>query len=437
MKKLLYLLTSVFLLASIFTSCEKEDKENNTIQGVVTDKETGEPLSSVTIGIAPTEKRVQTAGDGSYILKNLKTGTYIFWAYKDGYEYIEEEVVLMAGKPMQLDIAMEQQPCTIQGVVTDKETGESIPDVTILLQGLDLQAITEQDGSYKLKGLYAGTYIITVKKNGYNEYVSEEMHLDVAQITTLDIALKGEPFEPKEPELQKDYTETAFDMNLEMVYVQGGTFLMGATKEQYYSGYREKPVRRIKLDGYHIGKYEVTQAQWKAVMGTGSSSSFKGDNHPVEKSWEEAQEFCKRLSEATGKKYVLPTEAQWEYVARGGKKSQHYIFAGSNDINEVAWYYDNSGKLGEDHPDYGMHRVGMKKSNELGVYDMTGNVAEWCSDWYGTYEEKDTENPQGPADGEKRVDRGGSWNHYNFWCLVSCRWEPYPGANGFRVAVLP
>lgn len=431
MKKLLYILTGLCLLASLFTGCEKEsEKAKSTIKGVVTDKETGEPLSGVTIGIEPTEKRVQTVDDGSYILKNLKTGTYTLWGYKDGYEYVEEEVVLMADKLMQLNIAMEQQPCTIQGVVTDKETGESIPDVTISLQGLDLQTITGQDGGYKLKGLYTGAYTITVKKNGYNEYVSEVMQLSVAEIVTLNIALKGEPFEPKEPEIQKDYTETAFDVNLEMVYVQGGAFLMGATKEQYYSGDREKPVRRIKLDGYHIGKYEVTQAQWKAVMGTESFlEEFKGDNFPVEYvSWHDAQAFCQKLSEATGKTYCLPTEAQWEYAARGGKKSQHYIFAGSNDINEVAWYLNNSERE--------THRIGTKKSNELGIYDMSGNVSEWCSDWYGTYEEKDTENPQGPADGEKRVARGGSWIHNDFWCLVSCRWEPYPGKRGFRVACI-
>ncbi|MBD5397583.1 formylglycine-generating enzyme family protein [bacterium] len=194
-------------------------------------------------------------------------------------------------------------------------------------------------------------------------------------------------------------------VNMEMVYVEGGEFEMGATSEQGNGAEDdEKPVRTVKLDSYYIGKYEVTQAQWKEVMGT-NPSYFKGDNRPVENvSWEDAQEFCKRLSERNGKKYVLPTEAQWEYAARGGNKSQHYKYAGGNDIDEVAWYYDNSYGLGAEHPDYGTHSVGTKKANELGIYDMSGNVWEWCSDWYASsYDENDTENPQGPTSGSARV----------------------------------
>lgn len=148
----------------------------------------------------------------------------------------------------------------------------------------------------------------------------------------------------------------------------------------------------------------------------------------------DAHAFCQKLSEATGRKYVLPTEAQWEYAARGGNKSQHYKYVGSNDIDEVAWYVDNSGNES--------HQVGMKKANELGIYDMSGNVWEWTSDLYGIYDENDTDNPQGPAYGA-HVSRGGSHYHSDRYCRVSSRSAGSPPASvrgvnvvGFRVACL-
>ncbi|MDE7357071.1 MAG: formylglycine-generating enzyme family protein, partial [Bacteroidales bacterium] len=219
--------------------------------------------------------------------------------------------------------------------------------------------------------------------------------------------------------------------DMEMVYVEGGTFEMGATGEQGSDTFDdEKPVRTVKLGSYHIGKYEVTQAQWKAVMGT-EPSYFKGDNLPVENvSWKEAQEFCKKLSDATGRKYVLPTEAQWEYAARGGNKSQHFKYAGSNNINDVAWYKINSNSK--------THSIGGKKANELGIYDMSGNVWEWCSDWYASYDESNVDNPQGAVNGEARVDRGGSWCDLASNCRVSSRDDDNPDLRaadlGFRVA---
>ena len=244
-----------------------------------------------------------------------------------------------------------------------------------------------------------------------------------------------------------DYTVTTFGLNMDMVYVEGGTFEMGATAEQGDDAYdNEYPVRTIKLDSYHIGKYEVTQAQWEAVMGTSLEEQRalstlddgivgEGADYPMYYvSWHEAQEFCRKLSEKTGKKYVLPTEAQWEYAARGGKKSKGYKYSGSDDIEEVAWYGENS--------DYQTHRVGTKKANELGIYDMIGNLWEWCSDWYGTYDESDTDNPQGPVNGSNRVYRGGSWYHrYAFPCRVAFRISDSPDFSyyflGFRVACLP
>ncbi|MBD5396834.1 formylglycine-generating enzyme family protein [bacterium] len=240
----------------------------------------------------------------------------------------------------------------------------------------------------------------------------------------------------------KDYTETVFGINMEMVYVEGGTFEMGTTVEQGDDVWDSEPVRTIKLDSFYIGKYEVTQAQWKTVMGTNVKEQRdkvnpeygiygEGDNYSMYYiNWEEAQEFCKKLSEATGKKYVLPTEAQWEYAARGGNKSQHYKYAGSDNIDDVAWY-------GEDDDNGTVHPIGGKNTNELGIYDMSGNVWEWCLDWYADYDENDTDNPQGPANGTYRIQRGGSWIDRAENCRVSSRLDNSPDDRsyiaGFRV----
>lgn len=230
------------------------------------------------------------------------------------------------------------------------------------------------------------------------------------------------------------YVETALGVDMKMVYVDSGSFLMGATEEQGgYAEGDERPVHKVSLSPYYIATVEVTQAQWKAVMGS-DPSKFKGDNLPVESvNWEEAMDFCERLSEVTGKKYVLPTEAQWEFAARGGNLSQGYKYSGSDSIGEVAWYSENSG--GQTHP------VGEKKANELGLYDMSGNVWEWCLDWYGTYSPEDAVNPQGPEEGSYRVFRGGSWSSIARHCRVSDRSDSSPGDRylslGFRVVCLP
>lgn len=360
MKRLLYVLTGLCLLAGLFTACEKPLNEPDdpngggststeqfaSIQGKVTDKKTGSPLSTVTITLQLGNKRVQTAEDGTYILENLK----------------------------------------------------------------------------------AGIYTMKVQKEGYVTYTKEEIQLADGQILRLDIEMQEDEYKEK-----SDYVVTMYGLNMEMVYVEGGTFEMGASDEQGEDAREDEyPERAIKLDAYHIGKYEVTQAQWKAVMGT-EPSYFKGENLPVEQvSWDEAQEFCKRLSEATGRKYTLPTEAQWEYAARGGNKSQHFKYAGSNNINEVAWYKINSNSK--------THPVGGKKANELGVYDMSGNVWEWCSDWYTSYDASNMNNPQGAVNGEERVDRGGCWCDLASNCRVSSRDYDNPDLRysdlGFRVVCL-
>ena len=231
------------------------------------------------------------------------------------------------------------------------------------------------------------------------------------------------------------FTETTDNLNLEMILVEGGSFTMGATPEQEPDAdSREKPAHKVTLSDYYVGKYPVTQKQWQAVIGE-NPSSFKGNDRPVESvSWDDAQQFLFKLNKRTGKNYRLPTEAEWEYAARGGKESRGYRYSGSDNLSDVGWFSDNSGS--ETQP------VGCKKANELGIHDMSGNVWEWCNDWYDDsyYKTSPERNPQGPSSGSDRVRRGGSWYDDARRCRVADRDYFSPGIRnlnlGFRL-VLP
>ena len=203
-------------------------------------------------------------------------------------------------------------------------------------------------------------------------------------------------------------------ISIEMVKVEAGTFMMGATSEMKDPYDWEKPVHQVTLtNDYYMGKYEVTQALWQAVMGN-NPSHFKGENLPVETvNWNECQEFISKLNSMTGRKFRLPTEAEWEYAARGGKKSRGYQYSGSNSISDVAWYDGNSGSK--------THPVGTKQANELGIYDMSGNVYEWCSDRYGPYSSSSQTNPTGAYFMSRRVGRGGCWDCNAWYCRSSFR----------------
>ncbi len=236
-----------------------------------------------------------------------------------------------------------------------------------------------------------------------------------------------------------------------MVLVTGGTFTMGET------GYAT-PVHQVTVSSFYMGKTEVTQGQWKAVMGSNPSYfTSVGDNGPVEQvTWYDCISYCNKLSIKEGKTpvysiggntspsswtsgtierntsakgYRLPTEAEWEYAARGGNQSHIYTYSGSNTVGDVAWYDANSGST--------THQVSTKTANELGISDMSGNVWEWCWDWYGAYSSTAQTNPTGASSGSSRLLRGGSWNYSYNLCRVSYRYYYYPDYNliniGFRV----
>ncbi|MDR0971881.1 MAG: formylglycine-generating enzyme family protein [Bacteroidales bacterium] len=211
----------------------------------------------------------------------------------------------------------------------------------------------------------------------------------------------------------------------EMVYVEGGTFIMGCTDEQI-DDYRkdETPAHSVTLSSFKISKYEITQKQWSMIMGENPYGNNLGDNYPItDVSWYDAQEFCKCLSELTGKQYRLPTEAEWEYAARGGNKSKGYKYSGSNNLDEVGWYIDNR--------DNNLNPVGEKLPNELGIYDMSGNVQEWCNDWYDFYFAEPQINPTGYSEGSSRVNRGGNIVYDAKYCDVTIRNSYAPKVRGF------
>ena len=207
---------------------------------------------------------------------------------------------------------------------------------------------------------------------------------------------------------------TVNGVSFKMIAVKGGTFTMGATSEQTGADSDESPTHSVTLSDYYIGETEVTQELWSAVMGSNPSNFTGNMQRPVEKvSWNDCQTFISKLNELTGETFRLPTEAQWEYAARGGNKSKGYTYSGSNEIDDVAWHYFNSS--------FTTHPVKTKAPNELGIYDMSGNVWEWCSDWEGSYSSAAQTDPTGPSTGSFRVYRGGSWNDGATDCRVANR----------------
>ena len=212
----------------------------------------------------------------------------------------------------------------------------------------------------------------------------------------------------------KEYTVNG--VRFKMIAVAGGTFTMGATSEQQNYDNDEKQTHTVTLSDYYIGETEVTQELWAAVMGS-NPSWFSGNmQRPVEYvSWDDCQTFIQKLNRLTGANFRLPTEAEWEFAARGGRNSRGYQYSGSSNLDDVAWYTYNSSDT--------THPVKTKSPNELGIYDMSGNVWEWCQDWYSSsyYSSSPQNNPTGPSSGSYRVFRGGSWFNYARDCRSANR----------------
>ncbi len=272
---------------------------------------------------------------------------------------------------------------------------------------------------------------------------TENKDVDGHGITPLvDVTAVKDEFRNKKSEDDTDIKSNQWKipvLNMEFVYVQEGTFQMGLKNG------KDNVLHTVRLTKpFWIGKYEVTQKQWVSLKGENPSYN-KGEDLPVELvNWYDAVSFCEKLTEQerkagrlkSGLVYRLPTEAEWEYACRGGSSSKGFIYSGSNNVDDVAWY-DKNGDIVTQPSGYRLHPVGQKKPNELGIYDMSGNQWEWCYDWYDNYPDIDVADPVGPSSGKRRVARGGRWNADSSGCVSTCRVWRYPdySGEGFRIVM--
>ena len=345
---------------------------------------------------------------------SLKEGMHLLEARKSGYR--SQQKTIQLAQQQKLDVTFGEL-VAIQGNLS----------VNYKPFGADVYVDGKKLGQSPrvFNGLLVGNHQVEVRKDGY---ATDRKTISISEGQTASITgILASNAVASSSSNTSGYSSSSSSMSsgsntisipvkngisIEMVKVEAGTFMMGATSEMKDPYDWEKPVHQVTLtNDYYMGKYEVTQALWQAVMGN-NPSRFKGENLPVETvNWNECQEFITKLNSMTGRKFRLPTEAEWEYSARGGKKSRGYQYSGSSYISDVAWY-DGGSKT---------HPVGTKQANELGIYDMSGNVWEWCSDWYSSYSSSSQTNPTGSDSGSRRVDRGGGWGNGARRCRLSCR----------------
>ena len=356
---------------------------------------------------------------------SLKEGMHLIEVKKNGYRSQQKTILLSQQQKLDVgfgelvailgNLSVNYKPFGADVYVDGKKLGQS-PRV--------------------FNGLLVGNHQVEVRKDGYTTdkksvTISEGQTMSISGTLSSNTASSSNGY-ASNSSLSSGNNVISIPVKngitIDMVKVKSGTFKMGATSEMKKTYDDEKPVHKVILtNNYYMGKYEVTQALWQEVMGS-NPSYFKGDNLPVEQvSWNDCQEFINKLNSITGRKFRLPTEAEWEYAARGGKKSRGYQYSGSSNISDVAWYTDNSGSK--------THPVGTKQSNELGLYDMTGNVWEWCQDWCSSYVSSSQRNPTGAVSGAGRVYRGGSWNSVAVSCRSSYRGNHIPGARNYYLGL--
>ena len=343
---------------------------------------------------------------------SLKEGMHLIEVKKEGYRSQQRTINL--SQQQKLDVAFNEL-VAIQGNLS----------VNYKPFGADVYIDGNKVGQSPrvFNGIMVGNHKVEIKKDGYGTE-SKTVNILESQTATLSGVLTTNASSSVASGASLSGNTIIIPVkdgiSIDMIRVEAGTFTMGATTEMKDPWDDEKPTHQVTLtNDYYIGKYEVTQALWKAVMGK-NPSNFKGDNLPVEEvSWNDCQKFISKLNSITGKTFRLPTEAEWEYAARGGKKSRGYQYSGSNNLSDVAWYTDNSGSK--------THTVGSKQANELGIYDMSGNVYEWCQDWKGSYSSSSQVNPTGDNSGSYRVLRGGGWYDAAGYCRSSYRDNYTPG----------
>lgn len=331
-------------------------------------------------------------------------------------------------RPQSIDEFLE----ILEDSITKEKNEDSGTDDT--LYDIEETHKAELSDTENIKQIAMQRYLAEKRAKEEKEATEKKAAAEQAAIEARQAAIEAEIRRLKEEEESKQGTFNVNGVKFKMIKVEGGTFDMKETVSSGFLGLSSKEiVQRTTLSDYYIGETQVTQALWKAVMGN-NPLCFKSDKLPVDiVSWNDCQEFINKLNSITGKHFRLPTEAEWEFAARGGNNSRGYEYSGSNYIEDVAWYDKNSNST--------THDVATKNSNELGIYDMSGNVWEWCQDWYGNYSNQPQTNPMGPSSGSFRVCRGGSWSGNARYCRVSNRSfdtpvDSYYGL-GLRLVLLP
>ena len=319
---------------------------------------------------------------------DLTPGKYKIEISESGYYDQSETIEIELGKTITKSYSLEPKVGKLQFSVSPPEA-----NVTLSKNG---KVVKSWEGLELLKDLQVGEYELVIKAKGYKT-VNIKINIIENQTIISETSLEKTSFELNNKNANNNRVNNSIPEG--MIFVEGGEFLMGSNDGDD----NEKPVHKVKVNSFYIGKFEVTEIFWEAIIGPDESFKPWYADYPKRfVSWDGAQKFIKKLNEKTGKKYRLPTEAEWEYAARGGKKSKGFTFAGGNVIDQVGWYLGNSN---------GPNKVGKLRPNELGIYDMSGNVWEWCQDWYNEnyYNESPIDNPQGPESGEYKVQRGGSY----------------------------
>lgn len=400
MKLRLLIIASFSVL--FFSGCSKKDSNpveqapKTLLTGTVQDAQTL-PLGGVAVYTEPATQTATTDQNGKFIIDAIADGSYKVHAEKSGY--LSEVKTNIGVKDTTVVQFMLRKFVNISGKVIDDTTGAGIEAVKISIPSIGFETVTASDGSFSISNIPEGFNLVYLSKTGY-AYLRYD--LNVSRTESAGYVIGVSKLHP-----------------ISMIYVEGGSFMMGDTFGD--GNFPEKPAHNVTLSNFYISAYEVTQKEWIETIGY-NPAKFWTEENPVESvSWNDAYQFCNSRSLLEGLQpcytitgsavscdfsangYRLPTEAEWEYAARGGKNSGNTKYSGSSDPKEVAWFYNNSGNT--------THPVGTKKANELGILDMSGNVWEFCWDFYGEnyYSQSPSLNPTGPAEGQFRVLRGGAW----------------------------
>lgn len=418
MKKIIYFLLYTIMLCS----CTKGDDES-----VLTLSAT-----ELTFGVESGEQVVDIVTDGKYDCQYSEDWILVRQSV-DKMRVIVDANSTMSAREAYLTVTCNGEPRQQIHVIQEGiQFSMDAETYTVMAQGGELMIHVTANTKYSVDSENDWLEVAVTEEGLKVVYARNYKMQSRSSVITLHIG-------DSDKSVMINQESCAWYESFEMVEVEGGTFYMGAQKvDANGNNYDanayaiESPVHQVQLNDFSIGKFEVTQEQWETAMGS-NPSAIIGKNMPVESvSWEDVQMFIEKLNQASGLNYRLPTEAEWEFAARGGNLSNGYLYSGYSVIGACAWYYSNCGST--------THDIGTKEANELGIFDMTGNVREWCNDWFDYYDSSFAADPQGPSYGSMKVNRGGSWTSPFVNCRNSYRHIDYPNEAaqdlGFRLVLV-